>query len=104
MPRAKKVKESPVTKKEPKFSLEVHFNDTVYKAKAETLVEALNDFITSQEFPFSVKTRTLVRYSKGDVTRQRLWFVPEARRTLTLISTKPASLELLAEKLTKELA
>lgn len=91
-------------KKAPKYRLEVIVNDTDYKGTADSLTQALTDFVESGDFPFGVKTRVVIRYKKGDVERQKLWHVPEARRVFNIISAKPSALELLATKLEAELA
>lgn len=100
---AEKVKKVPKAKKLD-YSLEVSVNDVVYKGEAKDMKQALADFISSSAFPFAIKTKVLVKYSKGGVERSQFYHVPEARRIFKIISLKDSALELLATKLTNSLA
>jgi len=111
MPKAKKQKEVVVSdvevaEKAPKtvkkdYTLEVRVNDVIFKTEAKNLKEALTDFINSKEFPFSFKTRTVIKYGKGDNVKLRIMPVVEARRIFNIISSKPMALDVLANKLTQ---
>jgi hypothetical protein len=91
-------------KKVPKYHLEVRVNDVEFKTDAEDMVSALSEFINSPAFPFAVKTKVFVKYSKGDVERSQLYHVPEARKVFKMIALKPSARELLAFRFTQNLA
>lgn len=111
MPRAKKLgAEKPKratkatkTEKEEGFSLVVHVNDEVFKTKADSLAEALREFVDSPVRPIAAKTTLVLHYSKGKVERQRNYFAHQANRFLNKISEIPSQLEFIAEKMTQEL-
>ena len=93
-------KKAPVTKK---YKLEISVNDIEHKVATNDLLKALTAFVASPEFPFSIKTRVLIKFSKGKNEGQRFYHVPEARRVFSMISHKEGSLEVLAQKMTEEL-
>ena len=88
--------------KQPKldYHLEVSVNDTVYKGDAMSLQQALEDFVKSTSFPFSIKTRVFLKYGKeGEEMQQRTYPVHMARRIFHRISFRESALEILANKL-----
>ncbi len=110
-PVAKKVAKKPVKKlganaapKKLAYHLEIKVNDVEFKTDANDMAEAISQFINSPEFPFAVKTKVFVKYSKGGVERAQLYHVPEARKVFRMIALKPSALELLAFKFTQNLA
>jgi len=95
-PKAEKAEEKPKLD----YHLEVHVNDLVYKGQAETLEQALTDFVNSPNFPFSVKTRMFMKFGKeGEELQTRTYPVFVARRLLKRISFRESALEILANKL-----
>ena len=85
------------------FSLEVTVNDTHYRGEAVSLTEALKDFVASPEFPVGLKTKTIIRYGKGNDMHQQIWAVPKPRKVFNIISLKPDALEIWASKFEAEL-
>jgi hypothetical protein len=94
-------KESKVSKND--YQFEVSVNDVVFKTKAESLEQALTEFVESPVYPVGAKTKLFFTYSKGDVNRKRLFQTPEARRMLTTLARKPSAITILAEQLTRSL-
>ena len=101
-----KVKEKKISKpkieveKKPKYHLEVNVNDLEYKGEAESLEQALTDFVNSPDFPFSVKTRVFMKFGKeGEELQTRFYPVIVARKLFKRISFKESALEILANKL-----
>lgn len=95
------------TKAEPKakkYLLEIHVNDIEHKVKTDDLHQALADFVAGPDFPFAIKTRVFIKFSKGKNEGQRFFHVPEARRIFSLMEHNTSSLELLANKLMEEIA
>lgn len=107
MPRAKKVSASPkVTKKlgaKKDYRLEVHLNDTVFKSKGSTLLDAVRDFVNHPDFPLAVKTKVFLKYGKGDVNRQKLIHLGSARTIFKRLRFDEDQAKFLADKLTHEL-
>lgn len=107
MPKAKKevkpVKKADNKKAKLDYQLEISVNDTVFKAEAISLADALRSFVNSSSFPLGAKTQALVKYNDGKVYRQKVWHTPEARRVFRVIALKPEALEVLASKLTEDL-
>ena len=85
------------------FHLEVNVNDGVYKGDADTLAQALSDFVNDPFFPQAIKTKVFLKYSKGEVQRHKLLSVPRARAIFTRMSFDPNRLAIIAERLTHEL-
>jgi hypothetical protein len=90
-------------KKEKEYKLEAHLNDTVIKTEGDTLLEAIQAFVTSDEFPFAVKTKVFLKYSHGDVERHKLLPLAGARTILRRLKFSEDQAKFLAEKLTHEL-
>ena len=100
MPKLKEIKEKKATKpKVEKYRLEVNVNDTDYKGKAASLQQALQDFVDSPSFPFSVKTRVFMKFGKGKDMQERTYPVFVARRLFNRISFRESALEILSSKL-----
>ena len=105
MPKLKEKKVKPKVEKVEKnpkldYHLEVHVNDLVYKGQAETLEQALTDFVNNPNFPFSVKTRMFLKFGKeGEPEQSRTYPVFVARKLLNRISFRESALEILANKL-----
>jgi hypothetical protein len=100
----KATKPAPEKKATPAYALEVSVNDIEFKTTGKTLAEALAKFVESGEFPYGVKTRVAIKYSKGKETGKKLMHVPEARRIFNMISAKPTALELFAARLESTLS
>ena len=107
MPKLKE--KSPVTKrlgkakKEKEFKLEAHLNDTVFKHEGDTLLEAVQAFVNREDFPFAVKTKVFLKYSKGGVERHKILPVSSARVILKRLRFDEDQAKFLADKLTREL-
>ena len=99
MPKLKVKKVTKPKVKKPKYHLEIHVNDLVYKGEAETLEQALQDFVNNPNFPFSVKTRVFMKFGEGKELQTRTYPVFVARRLFKHISFREAALEILANKL-----
>lgn len=98
---AKKAEKSPAKaeKKAKKgYKLEVSFNDTVYKGDADSLDQALADFVKSPAFPETIKTRVVIKFGTKDAESQVVWPVIKARRQFNLMTLKPYWAELVADK------
>lgn len=97
-------RKTPVKKvSKPKFTLEVQVNDLVYKGSADSLNQAMSDFISNPNYPFTIKTRALVRFSDGKVDRQVVYPVVRARRLFKIFSIKPDRADLLADQFLNQL-
>ena len=110
MSKLKEKKEkSPVTKrlgkskKKKEFKLEAHLNDTVFKHEGNTLLEAVQAFVNREDFPFAVKTKVFLKYSKGGVERHKILPVSSARVILKRLRFDEDQAKFLADKLTREL-
>jgi hypothetical protein len=95
--------EEKATTKAKEFRFEVIVNDVHFKTKSDSLAEALNEFMSSKEFPAAIKTKVILRFGKGETLVQRLWPVSEARRVFANLGIKPELSELFAEKLSRQL-
>src|SRR3990167_2869632 len=93
------VAKAPKKVKKPVYHLEVNVNDVDYKGKADSLEQALKDFVDSPDFPFSVKTRVFMKFGKGKDMQERTYPVFVARRLFNRISFRDSALEILANKL-----
>ena len=101
---AKKVtKKLGVKAEEKQFNLEVHLNDMVLKSKGKTLLEAVEGFINSSEFPFAVKTKVFLKYGKGDISRHKLLNLSSARTIFKRLRFDDDQARFLADKLEHEL-
>jgi len=88
-----------VARKTPKFTLEVRVNDLVYKGSAPDLRTAWANFLVSPDYPFPVKTKAIIRFSNGKVSRQLIWPTVRSRRMFKIFSIKPDRAELLADQM-----
>ena len=110
MPKKKVVKRVGAVKTlkavKPKLAcrLEVEVNDLVYKGDAQTLDQCLKDFVNIPNFPASIKTRAIIRFSEGGKQGQVVWPTIQARRQFSLMSLKPYWSDLIAEKFKSNLA
>lgn len=104
MPKTKKVtktkKEKAVKKGDVRF--EVMVNDVHFKTSANSLPEAIEEFLKSPEFPAgAIKTKVIVRMGSGDELSQKIWQSAEARRIFSNLSIKPDLIELFSEKISR---
>lgn len=86
------------------FKLEVRVNELVYKGEAESLEQAVADFVASPVYPFAVKTPVVIRYGNEKKEQQVIWPVMIARRKLRLMKIKPILADLIGGKFTSNLA
>jgi len=102
---SKEVQSTPkeTTKKSSVYKLEIKVNDVVFNTQANTIKEALLDFISSPDYPFGAKTRMFIKCKKGNVERHRVFHTSEARRIILTMKHKDISVDILADKLTKDL-
>ena len=100
MPRVKKVKESESLKvtKKPEYWFSVEVNDALYEGKADSLLQALKDYVASDKFPFAIKTKALVKFGKGKAESQQFYSPFEARKVFARAEFKESVLEILAAK------
>jgi len=94
-----KAKSEGGAKKAKGYFLEVSVNDSEYKGFADSLESALSDYVSSPEFPTSVKTRVFMKFGKGNDVQERTYPVFVARRLFSRISFRESALEILANKL-----
>lgn len=95
---------SKVKKADSSFKLEVKVNDLIYKGEADSLTQALTDFVKCPNYPFAVKTRFLLKYGNSKTEKQLIWNVMIARRKLKLMSLKESVVAMLAGQLENNLA
>lgn len=95
---AKKVEE-----KVKDFRFEVIVNDVHFKTAANSLKEAIEEFMGSKDFPSAIKTKVILRFGQGDTLTQHLWPLAEARRVFSNLEIKPDLTELFASKLSRQL-
>ena len=90
-------------KKKGDYTLSVSVNDVEYKGSGATMVDALTGFTASKDFPFSVKTRVVFKFSNGK--KDGLFRQPTAmaRRVFKMLSSKPSAVEILARKMEERL-
>jgi hypothetical protein len=86
-----------------KYHIEIKVNDVVFDHSAESIKQALFDFVASPVYPFGAKTKMFIKYSKGKIERHRLFHTQEARRVILTMRSKPIAVEILAAKLTRDL-
>jgi hypothetical protein len=103
MPKPKKVTKK-VAKIENKGDVrfEVLVNDMHFKTNANSLPEAIEEFLKSPEFPAgAIKTKVIIRLGTGESTTQRIWQSSAARRIFSNLSIKPDLIELFSEKISR---
>lgn len=82
------------------YSLEVTFNDTVFKTKARGFEEALTNFVESPVFPVNgVKTPVHLTFSYQDKEGSINWNPAVARRRLNMLRLKGWTVTSLAANL-----
>lgn len=103
----KKEGEAPIkpetTKDTLPFRLEVTVNDITFKTEGESVKKCLIDFINSSVYPFGAKTKMFITCFKGKLKRHRIFNTKEARKVLLTMSQKDTAVEILANKLIREL-
>lgn len=100
--KTKSKTEKPKTKKEKvyKYSLDIDLNNEVNKFKTDDFLKTLTEFKESDKFPPIIKTRMVIKYSNGKVSREKVFY--QAFDTKKLFENT-LRLKLLADTLTKEL-
>src|SRR3990167_5621654 len=86
------------------YTLDVSVNDVEYKGSANSLEQALSDFVVSPSFPFGVKTRVFLKFSDGEKSGSQRYGALVARRVFSAISHKPSAVEILASKMEARMA
>src|SRR3989304_8588968 len=86
------------------YTLEVSVNDVEYKGSANSLEQALSDFVLSPSFPFGVKTRVFIKFSDGEKSGSQRYGAIVARRVFSAISHKPSAIDILASKMEQRMA
>lgn len=87
------------TKKAPAYRLEISVNDFEFKTEADSMLEALNQFKDSPEFPIGVATNCIIKVSKGKQQGQKILLPGIARRRFNLFRIDSLAVELLANEL-----
>ena len=101
-----KIKETieKVKKTKGKYTLAVKVDDVDYKGSADSMVQALSDFVASKNYPLGAKTMAVFNVSNGDKTYSEIWRVARCRKMFNLMSFKPTAIEIVAGKLEAALA
>lgn len=98
-----KPKPTKAVKEKKGYTLEVSVNDVEYKGSGETMVDALAGFVASPDFPFSVKTRVMFKFSNGEKSGIQRYSSLMANRMFRILTTKPQSLEIVGRKMEQRL-
>ena len=98
----KKVEKKATKKGE--YTLEVSVNDVKYKGSGATMAEALAGFVSSKDFPFSVKTAVVFNFSDGKKKGTQILRALMGRRMFNAIAHKPSAIEIQARKMEERLA
>ena len=93
-----------VKKTKGKYTLAVKVDDVDYKGSADSMVQALSDFVASKNYPLGAKTMAVFNVSNGDKTYSEIWRVARCRKMFNLMSLKPTAIEIVAGKLEAALA
>ena len=104
MAKTKTTKVKKVKKSEGKYTLAVKVDDVDYKGSADTMVQALTDFVASKSYPLGAKTFAVFNVGNGDKTYSEIWRVARCRKMFNLMSLKPTAIEIVAGKLEAALA
>ena len=104
MTKTKTAEVKKVKKSEGKYTLAVKVDDVDYKGSADTMVQALTDFVASKEYPLGAKTFAVFNVSNGDKSYSEIWRVARCRKMFNLMSLKPTAIEIVAGKLEAALA
>lgn len=99
-----KTKEPKVKKSEGKYTLAVKVDDVNYKGSADSMVQALTDFVASKNYPLGAKTMAVFDVSNGEKKHSEIWRVARCRKMFNLMSLKPTAIEIVAGKLEAALA
>lgn len=106
MARTKKKVESKTSVKSPKekardtgHGLEVRINDLVIKVRGKTVREAVDAFVSSEEFPKGSKTNAVLILTHGKKTARLVLYPSRARRLMLTIGTKDVARDVLAAQL-----
>jgi len=102
MEKTKKPVKKPV--KKGSYTLEVSVNDVEYKGSANSLEQALSDFVLSPSFPYGIKTRVFIKFSDGKKSGSQRYGALVARRVFSAISHKPSAVDILASKMEARMA
>lgn len=95
----------PVVKKaKGAYTLEVSVNDVNYEGTGESMVDILSKFVTSQDFPFSIKTRVFMKFSDGKKEGIQRYSAMVARRIFKVLASKTSALEIQARKMEERMA
>lgn len=98
-----KVKEGKVVEaKKPTYQLGLVVDDVEFQLAGKSFEEALNKFADAENFPFGVKTRVVVNFTKGSKKAFQVWQPVKARRLLTQIKNKDWGLKILADQMENE--
>ena len=87
-----------------KYTLAVKVDDVNYKGNADTMVQALTDFVASKHYPLGAKTFAVFNIGNGEKTYSEIWRVTRCRKMFNLMSLKPTAIEIVAGKLEAALA
>ena len=90
--------------KKGKYTLEVSVNDVKYKGSGATMVEALAGFVSSKDFPFSVKTAVMMKFSDGKKKGTQTLRALMGRRMFNAAAHSPAGIAIQARKMEERLA
>ena len=94
-----------------KYTLAVKVDDVNYKGSADSMVQALTDFVASKSYPLGAKTFAVFTVSKKATrktkekaaakkkTYSEIWRVARCRKMFNLMSLKPTAIEIVAGKL-----
>ena len=99
----KKVKETVLGSRRGLYTLEVKVNDVEYKGSANSMEQALSDFVLNPSFPFSVKTAVVMKFSDGEKNGTQTLRALMGRRLFNAIVHKPSAIEIFARKMTDRL-
>ena len=99
-----KTEKPKVKKSKGKYTLAVKVDDVDYKGNADSMVQALTDFVASKKYPLGAKTFAVFSVSNGEKTYSEIWRVARCRKMFNLMSLKPTAIEIVAGKLEAALA
>ena len=99
----KKPKETVLGSRRGLYTLEVKVNDVEYKGSANSMEQALSDFVLNPSFPFSVKTAVVLKFSDGTKEGTQTLRALMGRRMFNAIAHKPAAIEIQARKMEERL-
>ena len=100
----KKAKETVLGSRRGLYTLDVKVNDVEYKGSANSMNQALSDFVLNPSFPFSVKTSVVFNFSDGEKKGTQVLRALMGRRLFNAISHKPSAIEIQARKMEERLS